>query len=70
MCEQLASAEDQLLLLHIKRIEVARLQLLQQPNIVLESDKEQNGMSRGWLLGFTLISFDVLSSDTYYCFPW
>ena len=31
-CEQLTSAEDQLLLLHIKRIKVARLQLLQQTN--------------------------------------
>ena len=51
-CELLTSAEDQLLLLHIKRIKVARLQLLQQANLDFKKDKKQNRMSKG-LIGFT-----------------
>ena len=51
-CELLATAEDQLLLLHIKRIKVARLQLLQQANLDFKKDKKQNRMSKG-LIGFT-----------------
>ena len=50
-CELLATAEDQLLLLHIKRIKVARLQLLQQANLDFKKDKKQNRMSKG-LIGF------------------
>ena len=58
-CELLATAEDQLLLLHIKRIKAARLQLLQQANLDFKKDKKQNRMSKG-LIGF--VSFDVLFS--------